>query len=126
MGDRKQFLQSASKYSFETGWGLDIYTPVEELEDGDLKRVSGILLMSVKAGFSGQRHRHITEKIRNLRTRGFIGDIVVDGGMNKQTIPHVLKSGANQFSVTSAIWKAEDPVEQWKKLTELVNKEIVA
>lgn len=123
MGNREQFLEIGSKYSFEIGWALDLYTPVEELEDNEFKGVSGILLMSVKAGFSGQEYKDVSGKIVELRKRGFEGDIVVDGGMNEETIKSVLKAGANQFSVTNAIWKAKEPVAEWQRLMKLVKKE---
>ncbi len=126
MGDRGLFLERALQYSFEVGWGFDVYTPVDQLSDEELEKVSGILLMSVKAGYSGQKHIDIRNKIKRLRSRGFQGDIVIDGGLNFETIPPVLQVGANQFSLTSAVLKAEDPVSEWKKYMELITKEVAS
>jgi ribulose-phosphate 3-epimerase len=65
--------------------------------------------MGVKAGKSGQEFNPIVlEKIKKLREMGFEADIQMDGGMTAETIQMCYKAGANQFSVTSHLWKAED------------------
>jgi ribulose-phosphate 3-epimerase len=121
MGSRALFLEAAEEYPFEVGWALDLYTPIEELSDDELEAVQTILLMSVKVGFSGQAFNGaVLEKIKELRERGFGGDIVVDGGLNTETIPFCLAAGANQFCVTSAIWKESDPAVAWKELIALL------
>lgn len=121
MGSKALFLEAAEEYPFEVGWALDLYTPVEELSDDELEAVSSILLMSVKVGFSGQEFNGgVLEKIKKLRERGFGGDIVVDGGLNAETISFCLAAGANQFCVTSAIWKHEHPAVAWKELIALL------
>src|SRR4030042_3140593 len=122
MGGRTKFLQAARRFGFEIGWALDVDTPHEGLSDEELVKVTGILLMSVKTGFSGQKFIDITPKISAIRQRGFTGDIVIDGNMNEETIPLVMKAGANQFSATSAVWNNSDPIHKWRMLMELVSK----
>lgn len=123
MSNRDFFIKEAVNISLEPGLALDLYTPIEEIKDSELEEVNGVLLLSVKAGFSYQKHKDISRKIRDLRRRGFEGDLVIDGGVNEETIPSALRAGANQFSVTSAIWEDKDPIKKWRELMDTVKKE---
>lgn len=121
LGNRERFLKTARDYDFEVGWALDIYTPIEELTGGEIQQAPAILLMSVPVGFSGQAFKpQVLAKIKALRGRGYQGDILLDGGLNKETIPFGLAAGANQFCVTSAIWQEDDPSVAWKELNHLM------
>jgi len=122
MGNTNEFIDECRELSFESGLALDLYTPVDSIEEAHLENMSGILLMSVQAGFSEQKYVDISQKIVELKKRGFEGDIVVDGGMNEKTISKLLKTGANQFSVTSNIWKSDDPGLRYKQLVDLLEQ----
>ncbi|MFC1653996.1 hypothetical protein ACFL1M_04080 [Patescibacteria group bacterium] len=120
MGSMREFMEECQNLSIHPGLALDLYTPINSIEEDLLSDVEGLLLMSVKAGFSGQQYVDISSKVKELRDLGFGGDIVVDGGMNKNTIPSLIESGANQFSVTSKIWKNNDPALSYKELAGLL------
>ena len=120
IGSAEEFRRQSEGYELMWGWGLDVYTPLEAVEKEALLAADGILLMAVKAGFSGQKYHDISSKILGLREMGYAGDIVVDGGMDEETIPPTLKAGANQFSVTSSIWEAKEPALQYARLTGLL------
>lgn len=120
MGNINEFIDECRKLSFEPGLALDLYTPVDSIEKTHLENISGILLMSVQAGFSEQKYVDISKKIEEIKRRGFEGDIVVDGGMNEKTILNLFKIGVNQFSVTSNIWKSSDPGLRYKQLVDLL------
>lgn len=125
MGKPNQYFDECSELSIDLGWGFDLYTPLEALSRELLLESKAILLMSVRAGFSGQHFdERILKKITKLRDMGFKGDVVVDGGLNEKTIPRCLKAGANQFSVTSAIWKTNDPRLRYEELAGLLRTRI--
>lgn len=106
---QENFVNLAQEFAIEPGLALDLFTPVESLESKLLDRLSGVLLMAVKAGFSGQTFNPLVlEKIKDLRSLGFQGDIQIDGGMNKDTISQCVAIGANHFSVTSFLWGQQD------------------
>jgi ribulose-phosphate 3-epimerase len=98
-----------------------LHTPLESLGVEELLRADCVLLMSVPAGFSGQVFdANVLSKIQELRQRGFEQDIVIDGGLNLEMIKRCQEAGANQFAVTSFLWQAEDVVERWRELNELI------
>lgn len=103
----------------EVGLALDLDTPIEKItvpfEDLDF-----ILVMSIRAGFSGQNFEQISlEKIRILKNRT-ITPIEVDGGINDQTMPFCIHAGASFFVATSYITDSDNPSENYQKLKELV------
>lgn len=120
MSDMEEFAVTCEEMGIELGWALDLYTPIESIPRELLQKSNGVLLMSVKAGFSYQEYVDISSKIHELKKVGYVGDVVVDGGMNSKTIPELLTLGVNQFSVTSAIWMAKDPASSYLELSELL------
>lgn len=87
---------------------LNPATPLCAL-DHVLELVDMVLLMTVNPGFGGQSYiPGSTEKIaalrRMIRDRGLAVDIQVDGGINEETLPAVLKAGANIIVAGSAVF----------------------
>lgn len=87
---------------------LNPATPLCAL-DHVLELVDMVLLMTVNPGFGGQSYiPGSTEKIAALRRmiwdRGLAVDIQVDGGINEETLPAVLKAGANIIVAGSAVF----------------------
>jgi ribulose-phosphate 3-epimerase len=73
---------------------------------GDLDLV---LVMSVFAGFGGQRFMpEVLPKVRWLRAQGFAGDVQMDGGINAETLPLCVEAGANAIVSGSALFGAPD------------------
>jgi ribulose-phosphate 3-epimerase len=78
-----------------------------------LDKVSMILLMTVNPGFEGQKFMpEVLPKVKELRnilnSRKLTADIEVDGGINIETAPEVIKAGANILVAGSAIYKAKN------------------
>jgi len=87
--------------------------------DEILSKIDGVLIMSVNPGFANQKFMPIAlEKIRTLRTR-FKGDIEVDGGVNAQTAPQVVKAGANLLVSASYFFGSPNPKDVVKFLKSL-------
>lgn len=121
MGKRDEYMGLCREMDLQVGFALDLYTPIESLTDTELLMADGVLLMSVKAGFSGQKFNpHVLGKIQTLRSRGFNGDVIIDGGMNETTMLDCKQKGANQFAVTSYLWEAKNAQERWELLQRLV------
>lgn len=73
-----------------------------------------IILMSVFAGFGGQRFIEDTyERIRTLKAEinrmGLDVKIEVDGGVSPANAPALIEAGAEILVAGSAVFKAEDP-----------------
>ncbi len=76
--------------------------------------VDMLLLMTVDPGFGGQNLipsviPKIQEARRLIEERHLDIDLAVDGGVNWQTAPKVVKAGANVLVMGSALFKEKDP-----------------
>lgn len=93
---------------------LNPATPVCMLED-IINDVEMVLLMSVNPGFGGQKFIGNTlNKVKRLRQlideSGSKALIEVDGGVQAETAPLLVKAGADVLVSGSYIFKAADPI----------------
>lgn len=117
MSNVEEFIAKGQIFG-EVGLALDIDTKIEEISI-NFEDLDTILLMSVKAGKSGQEFMpEVLEKIRSLKQKTLI-PIEVDGGINEATLVMAKKEGAKRFVVTSSIFQNKDPMEAYEKLLSL-------
>ena len=95
-------------------------TPVDSIFHV-LDKVVMVLIMSVNPGFESQNFMpEVLPKIKKLRSeiknRKLNVDIEVDGGINLETAPQVVKAGANVLVVGSAIFYAKNFAEVIHKM----------
>ncbi len=84
---------------------------------GDIKKYKNIELLAVEPGSAGQKFEEITiEKIKQLRTKGFGGKIVIDGGINPETAKKVREAGADAIVSASYIWNNLNPKKGYEEL----------
>jgi ribulose-phosphate 3-epimerase len=99
----------------EVGLGIDADTPVDAIKV-PLDDLDSILVMAVKAGFSGQGFlERSLEKVQELSLKTII-PIEVDGGVNDKIIGMGCRAGAERFVATSFLFSAGTPAEQYKIL----------
>lgn len=113
-------IQEIHQAGMKAGVTLNPSTPVSALEDiiGDVELV---LLMSVNPGFGGQKFIPNTinkvSRLRELIARsGSKALIEVDGGVQNETAPRLVKAGADVLVSGSYIFGAENPTEVIKSL----------
>lgn len=113
-------VQEIHQAGMKAGVTLNPSTPVSALEDiiGDVELV---LLMSVNPGFGGQKFIPNTiNKVLRLREliarSGSKALIEVDGGVQNETAPRLVKAGADVLVSGSYIFGAENPTEVIKSL----------
>ncbi len=96
----------------KAGVALNPHTPLETikylLEDLDF-----VLIMTVNPGFGGQKFiknclSKISELKKMIEERGLSVLIQVDGGINSETAPEVIKAGAKVLVAGSAIFGKKD------------------
>jgi len=85
--------------------------------DEILPEVDLVLVMSVNPGFGGQTFIESTlDKIARLRAeldkRKLNIELEVDGGINIQTAPRVVKCGATALVAGAAIFNSGDSIDQ--------------
>lgn len=116
MSDPEEFVAQGQLLG-EVGLVVDGPTPIEQLtvsyDDLDC-----ILVMTIKAGFSGQAFipEHLG-KIREIREKSATIPIEIDGGVNDQTIKLAKDAGATRFVATSFIHNANNPSVQFQLLS---------
>ncbi len=91
---------------------LNPSTPIDMVEY-ILEELYGVLIMTVEPGFAGQKFiPPMVKKIRKLKSiiveNGYDTKIFVDGGINPQTAPKVVKAGADAIIAASAIYKNDN------------------
>ena len=113
-------VQEIHQAGMKAGVTLNPSTPVSALEDiiGDVELV---LLMSVNPGFGGQKFiANTIKKVQELREliarSGSKALIEVDGGVQNETAPRLVKAGADVLVSGSYIFGAENPTEIIKSL----------
>ena len=116
----EQQIHNAGMKAAET---LNPATPVSMLED-IIDDVDMVLLMSVNPGFGGQTFIENTiQKVKRLRK--MIDDagtntlIEVDGGVNAETAPILVKAGVDVLVSGSYVFKSSDPISTIKSLKNL-------
>ena len=116
-------IQQIHAAGMKAGVTLNPSTPVSVLEDiiGDLDMV---LLMSVNPGFGGQKF--IENTIKKVgRLRQLIKEshshapIEVDGGVEAETAPRLVKAGVNVLVSGSYVFKSTDPISTIHAMKEL-------
>ena len=83
-----------------------------------------VLLMSVNPGFGGQKFiEHTIEKVGRLRRliaeSGSHALIEVDGGVQQETAPRLVKAGVDVLVSGSYVFKATDPIATIRSLKDL-------
>jgi ribulose-phosphate 3-epimerase len=105
------------------GLAVDRDTPVEPYLEL-LPSFDTLLIMTIKAGFGGQRFiPELLDKVRTARRHVDAGHlevrIEVDGGIGDDTIEQAALAGADTFVAGTAVYAAADPVEAVRRLRRL-------
>ncbi|MDR2497280.1 MAG: ribulose-phosphate 3-epimerase [Tannerellaceae bacterium] len=107
----------------QAGVTLNPHTPVALLED-IIADVDMVLLMSVNPGFGGQKFiEHTIDKTAALKEmiarKGLSTLIEIDGGVNRETAPRLLKAGADVLVAGNYVFRSPDPPGTIKELKAL-------
>ena len=107
MGSQRVFMETVAGYGSEAGLALKIETPIEAIENEVLEEIKTILLLEIPPGTTGSPFdMRVIAKIKSLRAK-YAGQIVVDGGIDKNTYKLVIAAGANEAAANSAWWRGE-------------------
>lgn len=123
----QEFVEEVQANHFSVGFALDLYTPVEAIEEQWLASTQLVSVLGGQAGRQGQEFQpQVLEKVRELvrlRQEGKYGkpyrfEIRMDVGMGTDTIPQARAAGADSFAVGSELkgLTAADQQEQWEAL----------
>ena len=119
-------VQEIHAAGMKAGVTLNPSTPVCVLED-ILSDMDMVLLMSVNPGFGGQKFIEGTigkvERLRDMIERTNSKALIeVDGGVQAETAPRLVRAGVDVLVSGSYVFKAPDPVATIRELKELKRK----
>ncbi len=100
----------------KAGVSINPATPISVLDE-ILSEVDLVLVMSVNPGFAGQTFiessvRKISLLREKIDSQGFAVELEVDGGINTQTTPKVVKAGATVLVAGAAIFSSGKSIEE--------------
>ncbi len=125
MSHQLDFVEEVLRNGWQPALALDLYTPLEAIDEEVWDQLHSILILSVEAGAQDQTFNRLAlEKVREIRQKFPTEkqmNIMVDGGVKTLNAKEVLASGANELIVGSALWKSVDPVEKIAEFYELAD-----
>lgn len=108
MPNQTDFVAVAQQYG-EVGLVLDAHTSLDTVVV-PYDDVDSVLIMTVKAGFSGQHFlTDSLKKVRTLAKKHPLLMIEIDGGVTEEALKKAYAAGARRFVATSAIFSVSDP-----------------
>lgn len=113
-------IQQIKETGAKAGVALNPHTPVTGLEN-IIQDLDLILLMSVNPGFGGQKFIQNTyrkiEETKNLISRNNARALIqIDGGVNLENTPALVKAGADVLVAGSFVFSSSDPLETIRSL----------
>src|SRR5207245_116487 len=108
------------------GLAIDRDTPIEPYLE-ILPHFDTLLIMTIKAGFGGQKFMpELLDKVRTARRHAAAGHlelrIEVDGGVADDTIEAAAEAGADAFVAGTAVYGAQDPADAVQRLRSLAER----
>ncbi|RJR28146.1 hypothetical protein C4564_06320 [Candidatus Microgenomates bacterium] len=111
MMDQYEFVSRVQEAGVYPGLAIDVDTPVEAVERKLLGDLDVVLVMSVPAGFGGQKfHTAALDKIKKLsqlRKNGKEFIIADDGGVTVDTLSRLPGSGVNEVVIGTRIFEGD-------------------
>ena len=106
-------IQEIHDAGMKAGVTLNPSTPISAIEDV-VTDVDMVLLMSVNPGFGGQKFIENTigkvQRLRQmLKASGSKALIEVDGGVQSETAPRLVRAGVDVLVSGSYVFKAQNP-----------------
>jgi ribulose-phosphate 3-epimerase len=113
----REIILNMHKKNIKAGVALNPGTPVNKIKKF-FDIVDFVLVMTVNPGFSGQDFiQEPVEKIRELKKYNIT--VEVDGGINENTAPLVIKAGADILVSGTGIFKSKDVKRTIEKMKSL-------
>ena len=108
-------IAAIKEAGMEAGVSLNPHTPVSLLKEV-INDVDLVLIMSVNPGFGGQKFiSNAINKVAELKEmilqKNASAKIEVDGGVNADNAPTLVKAGADVLVAGSFVFKSDDPVQ---------------
>lgn len=116
------FIDESKNKGFKPALALNPDTSIEAIEPF-LQNLSFVQFMTIVPGGQGRKlDKSVLKKIVLFKKKYPKVKIQVDGGVNKENLESVLKTGVDDIVIGSAIVKADDPVKALKEFQGQIKK----
>lgn len=124
MSSQAEFLEEVAKHGWKAGLSLDLFTPLEAIDDASWGEVAIVQLMAIEAGFQGQSFddrvfAKIAELVAKRTELGREIEIIIDGGVKLPLLEKIAEAQVDGAVVGSGIWAEPDPDEALIKYLEM-------
>ncbi|MBU2102416.1 MAG: ribulose-phosphate 3-epimerase [Candidatus Omnitrophota bacterium] len=120
--DHRAIIQAIKGAGLEAGLAINPYTQIADFNHL-VDEVASILFMSVIPGFYGAAFvPEVLDKIVRFKKIYPATPIGIDGGVKLDNVARIKEAGVDYLCVGSAILKAKDPVDAYKKFVEACNE----
>lgn len=116
----QQYFKKIPVTDFDIGVAVDLN---DQINYSIVRKVPVIQIMTIALGFQGSEfYPKALAKITQLRQGGFEGQIIVDGGVNDQTLPLILANAGlpDVVGVGSYLTQATSAEDNFKKLEAII------
>ncbi len=118
--DAEDLIATIKELDIEPGLAINVGTPIETLERY-VDTVDSVLFMAIEPGRQEQQFQpEVLEKIDEFLNLHPEHLVAIDGGINSSNIVQVVKSGAYNLSIGSAIFGSGNPKQNIEKLKDLI------
>ncbi len=124
MSFQQDFISAVKSNGWEAILAINLFTPIEEIQQTAWSQIDGIMLMGVEAGRQGEKqHPYLLRKLQEVyqmfgTNRHF--PLIVDGGVKLDNVQNLLHHGVNEVVIGSQVWHSNDPlltIEEFAKLS---------
>ena len=116
------YVKNAKAQKKKIAFALSPETKVDRIKK-HLKDIDYVLILTVHPGFYGAKYlSYPLKKIREIKQINPRVKVIVDGGMNPQTVKEAAKAGADLVISGSFITEAEKPKERMKMMGRNLSK----
>ena len=110
----RKTIRLIKELGVKAGVSLNPATPIGTIEEF-IPHVDLVLIMSVNPGFGGQSFipktlPKIAEMRKILNDRGLSAELEVDGGINADNAPSIVKAGADVLVAGNSIFRAKEGI----------------
>ena len=113
MSFQQPFLETVKKHTWLAGLAVDLFTPLEEIDNASWQELDILLVMGIEAGWQGKTfHQGVLDKLQQAleirRRQGRHFEIILDGGVTAQVAKQVAEIGIEQVVAGSSLWQSQD------------------
>lgn len=123
VGHLTEILAEIHAAGWQAGIVLNPETPVAAIEP-NFSAVDVIMFMGVHPGFQGQELLSGTlQRVQELKRKKTNHIVELDGGVNEETLPDIIKSGVDAICPGNAIFGNDrSPEENVKRMKQIINE----